>query len=124
MTLFLLSPPPPSPLFWFARTYLSFLFLQDKYINREVQTLSLAAHHPNVIDIYGVLSTAGTTFMIMPLVKTDLAKLMQVPFYDACTQTIEKVLRSLLEHPFLLFFFCQSSVVSPRELWIWFCFNE
>lgn len=57
----------------------SFGALQDKYIYREVQTLSLTAHHPHVISIHGFLSTASSTFVIMPLVKTDLGRLIQVP---------------------------------------------
>lgn len=79
-----LIPSPPlclALLSWFARypTYLSaFGSSQDKYIDREVQTLSSSAQHPNIIDLHGFFSTTSTTFVVMPLVKTDVAKLIQV----------------------------------------------
>lgn len=52
--------------------------LQDKFIGREIETLTLSANHPSVIDIFGVLSTPGRTFVIMPLVESDLAQRIQV----------------------------------------------
>lgn len=33
---------------------------QDKFIKREIQTLTMTADHPNVVDILGTLSTVPT----------------------------------------------------------------
>eukprot|EP00752_Nemacystus_decipiens_P009418 g8421.t1 len=72
---------------------------RDKYIKREVQSLSVTSNHPNIVDIHGVLSTADTTFMIMPLVKTDLSKLIQDgPLKEEEAVLIAAQFLSALEH--------------------------
>lgn len=35
-------------------------FVQDKYIDREIEALTLTADHPNVVNIFGTLKTAQT----------------------------------------------------------------
>ncbi|CAM9441008.1 unnamed protein product, partial [Ectocarpus fasciculatus] len=72
---------------------------QDKYINREIQTLTMTAHHPNVVDILGTLKTPTTTFMIMPLLHSDVATLLKErPLQEKEAVTISIQMFSAIEH--------------------------
>ncbi|CAN0196721.1 unnamed protein product [Ectocarpus sp. 4 AP-2014] len=71
----------------------------DKYINREIQTLTMAAHHPNVVDILGTLKIPSTTFMIMPLLHSDVATLLKErPLQEKEAVTISIQMFSAVEH--------------------------
>ncbi|CAM9108637.1 unnamed protein product, partial [Scytosiphon promiscuus] len=73
--------------------------MQDKYINREIEALTMTADHPNVVDIVGTLKTPSTTFMLMPLIETDAAKLIkQRVLYEDEVVLMSIQLMSALEH--------------------------
>ncbi|CAM9352841.1 unnamed protein product, partial [Hapterophycus canaliculatus] len=72
---------------------------QDKYINREIEALTMTADHPNVVEIVGTLKTAHTTFMIMPLIDTDAARLLkQQVLHESDVVLMAFQLMSALDH--------------------------